>query len=175
MPSSRTIAFYVLQSGPLSWTPDSHCLLASPFEYFWDITANNRLQMSCSPSFLLSIINNSILPDAEDKNKTAAHYPFVLCPVSLMKCQSFWCFACLCFLKLNCLQPKRFFPSVVFFWGGRGVPLFGSHLFLSSIFPSHFSGSFLSLQYNSMNTGFLFVFFKDASRVLGMAFSMKMT
>lgn len=138
MPSSRTIAFYVLQSGPISWTPDSHCLLASPFEYFWDITANNRLQMSCSPSFLLSIINNSILPDAEDKNKTAAHYPFVLCPVSLMKCQSFWCFACLCFLKLNCLQPKHFFPSVGFFFWGGVSPLWVTSISLFYISLSFF-------------------------------------
>lgn len=90
-------------------TTDSRCLVLPPFSLHnqqLNSSRRWRQKQNCCP---LSI---------------------VLCPVSLIKCQSLWCFACPCFLKLNCLQPKHFFPSVFFFWGGG--PLFSlSYIALS--------------------------------------------
>lgn len=176
IPSSRTIAFYVLQSGPISWTPDFQLPAGISI---WIFLRHHSQQQTPDVSFsLLSPLHNQQLNSSrhwrQKQNCCPLSIRLMPCLLDEMPIILMFCLSML--LKIKLLATKAFLSLCCFFFflaGGR-FPSLGHIYFSLLYFPLFFSRPFLSLQYNSMNVGFLFVFFKDASRVLRMAFSMKM-
>lgn len=138
IPLSRTISFCVLQSVPISWTPDAQ--LPADIS-IWIFLRHHSQQQTPDVLFsCLSSLHNQELDSSRcwRQKRSTAHYLFILCPSLLDEISPCWWFACPYFFKRNPVQPQHF-SSLSFFSL--------DHIYFSSLFPSLLLMPFLSLQY----------------------------